>query len=85
MEGRPPCRPKSETDETAVRPLWLYGLSEASRALHLQHVFTPQQTALIFLELVVLVAAIWVFRHNHPASILSFVAFGVHFLVTFAA
>ena len=57
----------------------------ASRARYILSMFDARQTALIFLELVVLVAAIWAFRHNRPASILSHVAFGVHFLVTLAA
>ena len=57
----------------------------ASRARYSLGMYDARQTAFILFEVVVLAAAIWAFRHNRSASIASYVAFGLHFLVAFAA
>ncbi len=57
----------------------------ATRARYILSMYDPRQTALILLELIVLVAAIWAFRHNRSAATLSHIAFGLHFLATIAA
>jgi hypothetical protein len=57
----------------------------ANRARYMFVLANARESALILIELLILVSAIWAFRHNRTAIISSYVGFGLHFLVTAAA